>query len=166
MKELEIRLQSKISMSNNCWQWIGAIQGDGYGTAWDKRIKKGCLAHRLIYELLVGPIPIGLTLDHLCRNRSCVNPAHLEPVCMKVNMLRGISPAANKARQTLCIRGHELDVLKNGWRICRICVKDYKRRPDIIERERQRNKEWRENHKEYDRERKRIWRLKYAGSRG
>lgn len=72
----------------DCWEWTGALfQGTGYGQVWADGTTR--LAHRVVYELLVGPIPVGLDLDHLCRNRSCVNPAHLEPVTRRVNVQRG-----------------------------------------------------------------------------
>ena len=83
------RLTDKIDARGDCWEWTAATGGKGYGYGWcsnDKRMKG---AHRLIWELLVGPIPEGLTLDHLCRNKLCVNPDHLEPVTHQVNILRG-----------------------------------------------------------------------------
>src|SRR5690349_8969939 len=84
-----------------CWDWLGAPRGNGYGGfAWDGR--KSIAAHRASWQLLRGPIPSGLTLDHLCRNRRCVNPAHLEPVTMRENILRGIGPSAQCAKKTHC----------------------------------------------------------------
>lgn len=87
--------------------------------------KKRQLAHRAIYETLVGPIPAGLTLDHLCRNRWCVNPQHLEPVTARENVLRGEGLSARRARQTNCKRGHALTVdnvyAGRRERRCRIC---------------------------------------------
>lgn len=101
-----------------CWPWTAAINGNGYGsTAWKGRI---CTPHRIAYELLVGPIPDGMDLDHLCHTRDqfcrggktcphrrCANPAHLEPVPGLVNVMRGRSPHAEAARQTHCAQGHE-----------------------------------------------------------
>jgi hypothetical protein len=88
-----------------CWVLTKGLRGDGYGRlSVDGRY---VMTHRFAYELLVGPIPAGLTIDHLCRNHACANPRHLEPVTRGENCLRGVgSPAAN-ARKTHCKRGHE-----------------------------------------------------------
>jgi len=85
-------------------------------------------AHRLSYEELVTEIPSGLELDHLCRNPACVNPWHLEPVPHRVNVLRGVSPNAMRARQTECKRGHplageNLHVTREGYRRCKTCIR-------------------------------------------
>jgi hypothetical protein len=85
------------------------------------------VAHRLVYEELVGPIPEGMELDHLCRNTSCVNPAHLEPVPHRVNVLRGVGPTAENAVKTECVNGHPLTgrnlcIRKEGGRKCRTCL--------------------------------------------
>lgn len=77
---------------NGCWQWVKAVQSNGYGrVSLGGRMK---YPHRVMWELLVGPIPEGLDLDHLCRNRACVNPTHLEPVTRSTNLLRGETLAA------------------------------------------------------------------------
>jgi hypothetical protein len=85
--------------------------------------------HRVSYEAFKGPIPDGLTIDHLCRNRACVNPEHLEPVTMRVNCLRGESPAAVHARKTHCPKGHEYSAEntyrhKGNHRMCKLCWKE------------------------------------------
>lgn len=105
-----------------CWEWMAFRQPDGYGQL-GRGGKRGgfVLAHRFAYELLVGPIPEGLQIDHLCRNRSCVNPAHLEPVTLVENLRRG-----ERAQQTHCKRGHPFDDANtyrspNGHRHCRAC---------------------------------------------
>lgn len=110
-----------------CWIWTGCRHASGYGML-NVGGRKGRLvrAHRYSYELLVGPIPDGLQLDHLCRVPACVNPDHLEPVTNRENTMRGSNFTAEKARQTHCIRGHEFDaentyVRPNGTRLCRAC---------------------------------------------
>lgn len=111
----------------SCWLWHAGSHGrSGYGSfRWRG---KPTMAHRVAYELFVGPIPDGLTLDHLCRIRPCVNPKHLEPVPFAVNVARGISPTAINARKTHCPQGHPYDAVntlpkKNGGRDCRACRK-------------------------------------------
>jgi hypothetical protein len=84
------------------------------------------LAHRYAYLTLVGPIPDGLVLDHLCRTRACWNPAHLEAVPQRTNVLRGVGIAAVRARQTACRSGHEFTpentaYKRNGTRYCKTC---------------------------------------------
>lgn len=79
-------------------------------------------AHRAMYELMVGPIPSGHVLDHLCRNRACVNPGHLEPVTHRENILRGNGASARNAVKTHCPEGHEYDARNaDGSRKCSIC---------------------------------------------
>ncbi len=84
-----------------CWQWTGAVQSGGYGNF------RGRLAHRVSWETRVGKIPANMTIDHLCRNRLCVNPAHLRVVTQKENNLAGFSPTAINKRRTHCVNGHE-----------------------------------------------------------
>ena len=90
-----------------CWIWPGYITSYGYGVIQRYR-KKSLLAHRVIYEATVGDIPNGLQIDHLCRNRSCINPNHMEIVNARTNTLRGIGPTATNARKTHCSKGHRL----------------------------------------------------------
>lgn len=121
------RFAARWSLDGECWRWTGARHPAGYGTFGDH------LAHRRSYELHVGPIPAGLTLDHLCRNRWCVNPAHLEAVPLVENVMRGESPPARNARKTHCPQGHPYDEANtywtsNGWRICRACNRERGRR--------------------------------------
>lgn len=96
---------TKVTVTDaGCWQW-NKTSGDGYGRF--NVAGKTRLAHRLTYQWLVGHVPDGLELDHLCRNRGCCNPAHLEPVTHRENVLRGMSPAATFAVTTHCPSGHE-----------------------------------------------------------
>lgn len=110
--------------SGDCWSWTGADNGSGYGRLWVNGVR--IYAHRYAYELLVAPISDGLHIDHLCRNRRCVNPDHLEPVTRKENILRGVSPPAERARATHCIRGHKFDGQRanRNERVCRICDRE------------------------------------------
>lgn len=119
----------EVDGSTGCWLWTAKLNRDGYGHFRLDGRRPG--AHRVAYELFVGAIPEGLEIDHLCRVRHCVNPAHLEPVTHGVNVARGIAVppvALAKARQTHCIHGHEFTaentlVKPNGTRGCRACVK-------------------------------------------
>lgn len=124
------RIERKIVLDDSgCWEWTAYVDPrTGYGHSnLNGRIST---AHRIVYELLVGPIPEGLVLDHLCRNRGCVNPAHLEPVTDKENLLRGEGPTAKKAAQVTCIKGHPFNEANtaikkiNGTRICCQCRKE------------------------------------------
>lgn len=119
--------------ANGCWEWAGSRSDTGYG---NMQVGSGKVrnAHRLSYEMFIGPVPDGLELDHLCRNRGCVNPAHLEPVTRTTNILRGNGPAIRKAR-THCKNGHPFDAentILAPHRICRACKNQrnaaYKRR--------------------------------------
>lgn len=108
-----------------CWEWVGAKHSAGYGAfqAICGRGGKTGYAHRYSYERFVGPIPEGLTIDHLCRNRRCVNPEHLEAVPHRTNTLRGTSPAARNAAKETCMRGHALSRRgSSDHRICKTCV--------------------------------------------
>lgn len=113
---------------DDCWEWSGFRHPRGYGRFMDKG--KGYQAHRFAYEQVIGPIPEGLQLDHLCRNRACVNPAHLEPVDNQTNTLRGEGLTAENARKTECKRGHPLVpenvyvIPSTGSRVCRRCNTD------------------------------------------
>jgi hypothetical protein len=111
---LPTRIQRKILPEPNsgCWLWIGAVAGSkgSYGLTSFQSQKK--YAHVLVYEILKGPIPFGLELDHLCRNRLCVNPEHLETVTHKENVRRGLAGPKN-----ICRRGHQ----KVPGKHCRIC---------------------------------------------
>ena len=123
MRTLEERFWARVKKTKNCWVWIGGT-ANNYGTLLVNG--KHTQAHRFAYELLVGTIPKGLEIDHLCSNKLCVKPAHLEPVTHRINILRGAGWAASNARKTHCSKGHiynlfNTHVNKNNERICRQC---------------------------------------------
>ena len=122
--KIEDRFWAKVNKTATCWGWTACLNSNGYGMF--KVAGRTVCAHRFAYELLVGPIPEGLVTDHLCRNRSCVNPGHLEPVTNAVNVLRGVSPQAANARKAACPQRHSysgenLYLYPDGKRACREC---------------------------------------------
>ncbi len=118
-----------IVAENGCWLWQRTTtHGYGHKPVNGRYVR----AHRWAYELLVGPIPEGLELDHLCRDRACINPAHLEPVTRRENAKRGSAGLINAARQrakTHCKNGHPFNeantrVNRKGYRECRACARE------------------------------------------
>lgn len=107
-----------VVLSSGCWLWTRAKDREGYPLKRDGRSNK---AHRMVYETFNGPIADGLTIDHLCRFTSCVNPAHLEAVTNKENILRGNGWGAKNARKTSCPLGHPYKLGIDGWRRCPTC---------------------------------------------
>lgn len=121
-----IRARIRVNPLTGCWEWTGAlVKGYGY-IGWEGKQRK---VHRVVYELLVGLIGDGLTLDHVrdrgCRSRACCWPAHLEPVTNRENILRSGSPSAINAAKTHCVNGHEFTpentYARPGGRGCRAC---------------------------------------------
>ena len=125
IKDDEQRFYSKIQQDDEgCWLWAGSVYRNGYGRM--SVNNKTVLAHRFAYVLLVGEIPQGKQLDHLCRKRSCVNPEHLEPVSAKENQLRGDTFTARNSKVAYCRQGHpysgeNLYLTPDGRRDCRAC---------------------------------------------
>jgi len=127
----EDRFWSKVHKSEGCWEWTDGKNRQGYGRFTEMFGTR--LAHRIAWEMLVGSITQGMTLDHLCRNPGCVRPSHLEEATIKVNVLRGDGISAQNARKTHCKRGHEFTTENtlirskaNGGssRACRTCEHD------------------------------------------
>ena len=126
------RFWDKVEITNSCWNWKAGCNSGGY--AQYSNNGKMIPTHRYLYEILEDHIPKGLTLDHLCRNRKCVNPSHLEAVTLKENLLRGNTIPAKNARKTHCKNGHlfnkENTYHHNGKRECipcrRECTKKYR----------------------------------------
>lgn len=114
-------------LDSPCWVSTGYRMPNGYAT-----VGHGELVHRVAYTEMIGPIPEGLTLDHLCRNRACWNPDHLEPVTNRENILRGTAWSAVNARKTHCPQDHEFTpentIYWNGQRKCRECNNARQRR--------------------------------------
>jgi hypothetical protein len=114
---------SFVVVDSGCWIWVGPRDGNGYGSI--TIASRNRLAHRVAYEVFVGPIPDGLTIDHLCRERSCINVRHMEPVTRGENVLRGIGPAAENARKTTCYKCGGALAVRAGKRQCWPCIKQY-----------------------------------------
>ena len=126
-KPVEQRFWEKVDKDgpNGCWIWNAWKNDRGYGS-FSPTHREKIRAHRWAYEDVNGPIPEGYQLDHICRNRICVNPAHLEVVTPQQNTLRGQSFAAVNARKTHCPQGHTYDLFNtyvdlDGRRRCRAC---------------------------------------------
>ena len=125
-----IRFWRLVEKTETCWLWLGKKHKGGYGYFSGER--KGIYAHRFSYELTNGPIPLGLTIDHLCRNTGCVNPEHLEAVTIRENILRGDGVAARNVRKVTCRHGHPLIegniIWRGSERVCRMCFRVAQRR--------------------------------------
>jgi hypothetical protein len=108
-----------------CVPWSGAVDDDGYGrVSMDGKWRR---AHRVAYEKSFGPIASGLVIDHLCRNRLCVNPLHMEPVTNAENILRGDGATARNKRKSVCKRGHPFTGSTHGGRMCKTCRREMRK---------------------------------------
>lgn len=145
MADIPTRIKSKIQHNSitGCWEWTACITSTGYGRVWNGR--RADWAHRVLFELVRGPVPDGKVLDHLCRVRHCVNPGHLDPVTDLENTLRGNNPDITRSRhraKTFCKRQHPLFGANlyrapSGSRVCRQCRAIHKanylaRRADVL----------------------------------
>jgi hypothetical protein len=125
------RILKKIELTKSgCWAWNASKYKNGYGQVWNGfRTEQ---AHRVTYKLYIGPIPEGHEIDHICRNRGCVNPAHLRCVTHKENIRCSGAIMGDNARKTHCKRGHPLSgdnlkVCQDGARQCRTCLRMHAR---------------------------------------
>lgn len=164
----QIRFWAKVDkdqIGTGCWEWTAAlVHGYGQFTSGDRRRGyKKHLAHRLVYQMLVGPVPDGLELDHLCRNTSCCNSAHVEPVTHAENIRRcGAMAKASAAyvamirRRTECPNGHDLDAPDmRANAACSECARERKARQEA---------RWTPAQREAKREYVRQWRARRAAS--
>jgi hypothetical protein len=119
----------RINKQSYCWTWVGSIGHDGYGRAYYKG--KNNMAHRAVYRAFVDEIPPEMTIDHLCRNKLCVNPEHLQVASQRDNILRSDNQASINTKKTHCVNGHEYTAKntysykasrgKGIWRACKTC---------------------------------------------
>lgn len=135
------RFLRRVEKTDACWNWLGKRTPKGYGSF--ELNGKTIAAHRYSYERSIGPVPAGMQLDHLCRNRACVNPSHLEPVTSRENTLRGDHPNIVKRRNRIasgvCENGHPASAYNPVKRRCMDCWRASKRESSRRKREMRRN---------------------------
>ena len=126
------KLWNKIKLDGECWIWQEGLDKDGYPN-YIRFGGKRYRPHRLVYELYIGELDLNLTIDHLCRNKICIRPEHLEQVSAKVNGLRGNTYQGINSRKIHCTQGHPYDKKNtyyrsdDGSRVCKICAKVWQR---------------------------------------
>lgn len=135
---VEERLGDKFTIGPGCWIWHAAIDDNGYGRVHNPG--GSCLAHVVLYEFVVGPVPDGLELDHTCRTPSCVRPSHMEPVTHAENMARVPRELFDShSHITRCPRDHAYTPAntyrRNGSRHCKACKLESQRRHRALKRE-------------------------------
>ena len=135
------RFWNKVDKTQSCWIWTAAKDQNGYGLIWfNGRLNR---SHRVSWILSVGDIPPDLQIDHVCRNRACCNPAHLELVSSKENTHRGNGNAAIHARKIQCVNGHEFTPENTRWyttpagrttRVCKACKRSRNKNRKLLTR--------------------------------
>ena len=164
----QLRFWSKVDFltHDSCWLWRGVGNDDGYANFTSKG--KSLKAHRYAYEITIGPIPAGLTIDHLCRTRNCVNPMHLEPVTIAENVRRAYS-VKTRCKNGHLLSGDNLDksVLRKGRRRCIECSKEWQKKYLSKPEVKQRKSEWSKKRAQSPeiRERQRLACLKYQAKK-
>jgi hypothetical protein len=131
-RTLERVFWSHVSKTDTCWLWTGPVLQNGYGRLCVR--SQPHYAHRISHEMLIGPIPDGLEIDHLCRVRNCVNPDHLEAVTHAENLRRAQPYREPHRPPTQCRKGHTYDI---GTTYCRSCASASNRRKYLARKARQ-----------------------------